>query len=84
MEREVVLQVRKAIDRLPVNFKAALVLCEYEQMPYAQIAENIGCEHSAGEDLDFPCPSTTGGNAQRICGSAVGLIDNKQVTYADF
>jgi RNA polymerase sigma factor (sigma-70 family) len=42
IERETVVQVRKAIDRLPENFKAALVLCEYEQMPYAQIAETLG------------------------------------------
>jgi RNA polymerase sigma factor (sigma-70 family) len=41
IERETVLQVRKAIERLPENFKAALVLCEYEQMPYAQIAETL-------------------------------------------
>ncbi len=41
-QRETVMQVRKAIDRLPENFKAALVLCEYEQMPYAQIAEALG------------------------------------------
>jgi RNA polymerase sigma factor (sigma-70 family) len=41
-QRETVIQVRKAIDRLPENFKAALVLCEYEQMPYAQIAESLG------------------------------------------
>jgi RNA polymerase sigma factor (sigma-70 family) len=40
-QRETVIQVRKAIDRLPENFKAALVLCEYEQMPYAQIAESL-------------------------------------------
>ena len=32
---------RSAIDRLPPNFKAALVLCEYENMPYAQIAETL-------------------------------------------
>lgn len=42
IERETVVQVRKAIERLPDNFKAALVLCEYEQMPYAQIAETLG------------------------------------------
>jgi RNA polymerase sigma factor (sigma-70 family) len=42
IERETVVQVRRAIDRLPENFKAALVLCEYEQMPYAQIAETLG------------------------------------------
>src|SRR5882724_4470234 len=41
-ERETVARVRSAIDRLPPNFKAALVLCEYENMPYAQIAESLG------------------------------------------
>jgi RNA polymerase sigma-70 factor (ECF subfamily) len=40
-ERETVARVRSAIDRLPPNFKAALVLCEYENMPYAQIAESL-------------------------------------------
>jgi RNA polymerase sigma factor (sigma-70 family) len=42
IENETVIQVRKAIDKLPANFKAALVLCEYEQMPYAQIAQTLG------------------------------------------
>ncbi len=41
VESETVLQVRRAIDRLPDNFKAALVLCEYEKMSYAQIAESL-------------------------------------------
>lgn len=35
--------VREAIDRLPEHFRAALVLCEYEKMPYAQIAEVLDC-----------------------------------------
>jgi RNA polymerase sigma factor (sigma-70 family) len=39
--RETVERVRAAIDRLPPNFRAALVLCEYENMPYAQIAEAL-------------------------------------------
>jgi RNA polymerase sigma-70 factor (ECF subfamily) len=39
---ETVVKVRAAIDRLPDKFKAALVLCEYERMPYAQIAESLG------------------------------------------
>ena len=39
---ETVVKVRRAIDRLPEKFKAALVLCEYEQMPYAQIAQTLG------------------------------------------
>lgn len=41
LESETVLQVRRAIDRLPENFRAALVLCEYEKMSYAQIAEAL-------------------------------------------
>ncbi|HEY1922252.1 MAG TPA: sigma-70 family RNA polymerase sigma factor [Tepidisphaeraceae bacterium] len=41
VESETVLQVRRAIDRLPDNFRAALVLCEYEKMSYAQIAESL-------------------------------------------
>ena len=36
------LRVREAIDRLPEHFRAALVLCEYEGMAYAQIAETLG------------------------------------------
>lgn len=39
--RETVARVRSAIDKLPPNFKAALVLCEYENMPYAQIAQAL-------------------------------------------
>jgi RNA polymerase sigma factor (sigma-70 family) len=42
IENETVRQVRAAIDKLPEKFKAALVLCEYEQMPYAQIAQTLG------------------------------------------
>lgn len=39
---ETVAQVRRAIDRLPEHFRSALVLCEYEKMPYAQIAQTLG------------------------------------------
>ena len=42
IENETVTRVRRAIDRLPEHFRAALVLCEYENMPYAQIAETLG------------------------------------------
>jgi RNA polymerase sigma-70 factor (ECF subfamily) len=42
IENESVAQVRRAISRLPEHFRAALVLCEYENMPYAQIAETLG------------------------------------------
>ena len=36
--QETVAQVRKAIEQLPEHFRAALVLCEYEQMSYVEIA----------------------------------------------
>ena len=42
IDGETVARVRDAIDRLPEHFRAALVLCEYEQMAYAQIAEVLG------------------------------------------
>lgn len=41
--RETVRKVREAIDQLPDHFRAALVLCEYEGMSYAQIAETLEC-----------------------------------------
>ena len=43
IDRETVQKVRAAIDRLPEHFRAALVLCEYENMAYTQIAEVLGC-----------------------------------------
>ena len=42
IDRETVERVRWAIARLPEHFRAALVLCEYENMAYAQIAEVLG------------------------------------------
>ena len=36
---ETVQRVRQAIGRLPESFRAALVLCEYENLSYQQIAE---------------------------------------------
>jgi RNA polymerase sigma-70 factor (ECF subfamily) len=41
IEDETVRQVRAAIARLPDHFRAALVLCEYENLSYAQIAETL-------------------------------------------
>jgi RNA polymerase sigma factor (sigma-70 family) len=40
---ETVLKVRAAIQQLPEHFRAALVLCEYENMSYQQIAETLNC-----------------------------------------
>lgn len=41
IESETVQQVRRAIEKLPEHFRSALVLCEYEDMSYAQIAETL-------------------------------------------
>jgi len=41
IENETVRQVRQAIAKLPEHFRAALVLCEYENMSYQQIAETL-------------------------------------------
>jgi RNA polymerase sigma-70 factor (ECF subfamily) len=40
-QRETVDKVRAAIDKLPEHYRAALVLCEYEQMPYVEIAKTL-------------------------------------------
>src|SRR2546423_1029236 len=39
IDQETVAQVRRAIDQLPEHFRAALVLCEYEQMSYVEISQ---------------------------------------------
>jgi RNA polymerase sigma-70 factor (ECF subfamily) len=41
-QRETVAKVRAAIDKLPEHYRSALVLCEYEHMPYAEIATTLG------------------------------------------
>jgi RNA polymerase sigma factor (sigma-70 family) len=40
-QRETVEKVRAAIDKLPEHYRSALVLCEYEQMPYVEIAKTL-------------------------------------------
>lgn len=42
MNSEMVDKVRAAIDQLPSHFRAALILCEYENMAYSQIAQVLG------------------------------------------
>ncbi|MGH7176538.1 MAG: RNA polymerase sigma factor [Tepidisphaeraceae bacterium] len=42
IENETVRQVRAAIARLPDHFRAALVLCEYENLSYVEIADALG------------------------------------------
>lgn len=41
IENETVRRVREAIGKLPDHFRAALVLCEYENLSYADIAESL-------------------------------------------
>src|SRR5204862_6439394 len=41
IENETVREVRAAIARLPDHFRAALVLCEYDNLSYAEIAETL-------------------------------------------
>lgn len=41
IENETVRQVRSAIAKLPDHFRAALVLCEYENLSYADIAASL-------------------------------------------
>lgn len=41
VENETVRRVREAIARLPDHFRAALVLCEYENLSYAEIAASL-------------------------------------------
>jgi len=42
IENETVQQVRRAIEKLPEHFRSALVLCEYENMSYLEIAQTLG------------------------------------------
>ena len=42
IENETTRQVRSAIARLPEHFRAALVLCEYENLSYVEIAQALG------------------------------------------
>lgn len=42
IDSELTQQVKKAISRLPDHFRAALVLCEYDNLSYVQIAETLG------------------------------------------
>src|SRR5437763_16393058 len=39
LDDELIAKVRAAIDQLPEHFRAALILCEYEDMSYDQIAQ---------------------------------------------
>ncbi len=41
VENETVRTVRAAIAKLPDHFRAALVLCEYENLSYIEIAEAL-------------------------------------------
>jgi RNA polymerase sigma-70 factor (ECF subfamily) len=42
IDQETIDKVRAAIGQLPTHFRAALILCEYENMSYAQISQVLG------------------------------------------
>jgi RNA polymerase sigma-70 factor (ECF subfamily) len=42
VRNETVAQVRRALDRLPEHFRAVLVLCEFENLSYEEIAQTMG------------------------------------------
>ena len=42
-EKEVALQVRKAIEKLPDTQREAIVLREYQDLSYAEISQILGC-----------------------------------------
>lgn len=42
VDAEAIEHVRDAIGQLPDHFRAALVLCEYEQLSYVEIADVLG------------------------------------------
>ncbi len=42
LDAEAIAKVQVAIATLPEHFRAALVLCEYENMSYVEIAEVLG------------------------------------------
>ena len=41
VDREMITHVRRAIEKLPDHFRSALVLCEYENLSYADIAKTL-------------------------------------------
>jgi RNA polymerase sigma-70 factor (ECF subfamily) len=50
-QKELETKLQEAIQSLPENQRAALMLLRYEQMSYEQIAEVIGCSLSATKSL---------------------------------
>jgi RNA polymerase sigma-70 factor, ECF subfamily len=43
LERERLLRLERALDRLSANKRAVLVLCELEELPASRVAEILGC-----------------------------------------
>lgn len=46
-------EVRQAIEMLPKNQRAAVMMHKYEELEYAQIAKTLGCSESAVKSLLF-------------------------------
>lgn len=50
-QADVVLAVRKAIRRLPETQRMALLLAKYQELPYIEIAQVLGCSEKAVKSL---------------------------------
>ena len=46
-------EIRRAIDRLPVNQRVAVILHKYREFDYARIAQTLNCSESAVKSLLF-------------------------------
>ena len=66
VQNETVQQVKKAIDRLPDHFRAALVLCEYEGLSYPEIAKELGITIQQTKTWIFRGATTARANAWRV------------------
>jgi RNA polymerase sigma-70 factor (ECF subfamily) len=76
IDNETVAQVRGAIARLPDHFRAALVLCEYEQLSYVEIAQALGAS--------VPQVKTWLHRARRqLAGMLEGYVQGKRGTRGD-
>ncbi len=63
VENEAVHQLRTAIAKLPDHFRAALVLCEYENLSYAQVAQAMNASVPQVQNLDSPGSAAVGRHA---------------------
>ena len=56
--REIVGQIAAAVAKLPEDQRTALVLCEYQGMSYAEIAEVMRCSQKSVESRLYRAKQT--------------------------